>query len=214
MGKALIDLTGKTFGRLTVKERKGNSGGKSLWLCSCSCGNEKIVRGVHLRSGKQVSCGCYRAENTAKQKTKHGHAKKGQISPTYVVWQNMMYRCKPENAEKYPHYKDITVCNDWHKFDCFLRDMGEKPDGLTIDRIDNSRGYFKENCRWVDMATQNRNRRDNVWLAVDGEAMCRADAIKKLGLKSVNGANAYAKKNNLFLTNAQLVELTSQEETS
>ena len=206
MGKPLIDLTGKTFGRLTVKEKKGNSGGKSLWLCSCSCGAERVVRGVHLRNGRQVSCGCYRSENTARQKTKHGHARKGHLSSTYTVWQNMMYRCKPENADKYPHYKNITVCKEWHQFDCFLRDMGERPEGLTIDRIDGSLGYFKENCRWVDMATQNRNRKDNVWVSVGNQVMCKADAKKLLGF-GTKRMEKYAAKNRL--TNDQLVEITS-----
>ena len=208
MGKPLIDLTGKTFGRLSVIEKSGNSGGKSLWKCACLCGKEVVVRGVHLRQGRQVSCGCYRSENTSKRLTKHGHSKNGKISPTYIVWQNMIYRCNPENANLYPHYKHVHVCDKWKSFEGFLEDMGERPEGLTIDRIDGTLGYFKENCRWTDMATQNRNRKDNVWLNIDGEVMCRADAMKMLGLKSIKSANNYARKNNLFL-NSQLVELTS-----
>jgi hypothetical protein len=209
MGKPLIDLSGKTFGRLTVLEKAGNSGGKAVWLCQCKCGTKKEIRGVHLRKGRQVSCGCYRSENTAKCKTKHGHAKSDGLSPTYIVWQNMINRCKPENADKYPHYKDIDVCERWLSFENFLCDMGERPEGLTIDRIDGTKGYQKDNCRWVDMATQNRNRRDNVWIRFADKILCRTDAMKAYGMRSVKGMDSYAKKHNLFVTNDQLVELTS-----
>jgi hypothetical protein len=117
----------------------------------------------------------------------------------------MHYRCRPENAEKYPHYAEINVCERWSSFDSFLEDMGERPEGLTIDRIDGSKGYSPENCRWVDMATQNRNRKDNVWVNVDGEVMCREDAKNKLGYNNKR-MNKYIAHN--ILTNAQLVELT------
>jgi len=206
MGKPLIDLSGQVFGRLTVKKKNGHSGGKAVWECTCSCGNVCSVRGVHLRSGRQVSCGCYKSEQVSKQKTKHGHAIGGVVSPTYAVWQNMQYRCKQENAEKYPHYANVNVCDRWASFDAFLEDMGVRPDGLTLDRVDGSKGYSPENCRWVDMATQNRNRKDNVWVYVGGDVMCREDAKKKLGYGNKR-MNKYVSDNRL--TNAQLQELTA-----
>lgn len=183
MGKPLVDLTGQTFGRLTVIEKRGHSGGKALWACSCVCGNEIVVRGVHLRSGRQVSCGCWRSENTSKLMTRHGHAVRGKISKAYSVWQNMLGRVNPENAELYPWHagRGIKVCERWLSFENFLADMGEPDSRQTIDRVDNDGDYEPGNCRWATMKEQNLNRRNNVWVDVDGKVMCREDAKKLLG---------------------------------
>jgi hypothetical protein len=206
MGKPLIDLTGQKFGSLKVLRKNGNSGGKAVWECICECGNVKNVRGVHLRSGRQVSCGCLKSGRASKQKRTHGHTTGGAVSPTYAVWQNMHYRCKPQNAEKYPHYAHVIVCERWSSFDAFLEDMGVRPDGLTIDRIDGSKGYSPDNCRWADVATQNRNRKSNVWVGLCGEVLCREDAKNKLGYGNKR-MNKYVADNRI--TNAQLQRLTS-----
>ena len=202
----MIDLTGKTFGRLSVLRKAGHSGGKAIWECLCECGTIKPVRGVHLRSGRQVSCGCLKAARATEQKTTHGHSAGGKVSPTYSVWQNMHYRCKPQNASKYPHYAHVSVCGRWSSFEFFLEDMGERPNGLTLDRIDGSMGYSPDNCRWVDMATQNRNRKDNVWVDVDGQVMCRADAQRHLKIGSKR-MDQYVARNRL--NNDQLQEQTA-----
>jgi len=206
MGKPLIDLTGKKFGILQVLHRSGSSSGKAVWRCLCECGSLRDVISAHLRSGRQVSCGCLRSERASKQKKTHGHTVGSRVSPTYAVWQNMHYRCKPENAEKFPHYTHVNVCDEWASFSVFLEDMGARPDGLTLDRIDGSKGYYPENCRWVDMAAQSRNRRNNVWVDVDGEVLCREDARNKLGYSNKR-MNKYVADNRL--TNTQLQELTA-----
>lgn len=206
MGKPLIDLTGKQFGHLVVLRKSGHSGGKAVWECLCECGVVKHIRGVHLRSGRQVSCGCLKSQRATEHKTTHGHSVGGKVSPTYSVWQNMHYRCKPQNASKYPHYAHVSVCGGWSSFESFLEDMGEKPNGLTLDRIDGSKGYSPDNCRWADIATQNRNRKSNVWVAVDGEILCREDAKNKLGYGNKR-MNKYVADNQV--SNAQLQALTA-----
>lgn len=185
MGKPLIDLAGMKFGRLSVKERAGFDG-KTLWRCICECGEERIVRGPHLRSGKQVSCGCHRAEIARKRMTKHGNAPRSGVSRTYSIWQNMVARCNNPNSDSWKDYggRGITVCDKWSTFDGFLSDMGEAPDNGTLDRIDTNRGYYPDNCRWADWATQMRNKRNNVWVELDGKKMVREDAKAILGLNN------------------------------
>lgn len=185
MGKPLIDLTGQRFGKLTAIEKVGYDG-KSLWKCACDCGGECIVRSPHLRNGRQVSCGCHKAEVSRQRMTKHGHAARGNVSNTYRVWSNMMARCQKPAHSHWKHYggRGIQVCGNWQKFDGFLADMGEAPDGLTLDRIDVNGDYCPDNCRWADWATQMRNKTNNVWVEVDGQRMVREDAKALLGLSN------------------------------
>jgi hypothetical protein len=137
-----IDLVGLTFGRWTVisvhPERHRN--GRSRWRCRCSCGSERVVRVDSLRSGGTLSCGCLMAE----LRTTHGHARRGKWSRTYETWRRILSRCQDQKNKDYPRYggRGISVCDRWrNSFDAFLADMGEKPDGLSIDRIDNDQGY-------------------------------------------------------------------------
>ena len=107
---------------------------------------------------------------------RHGHARRPATSPTYRCWRNMIARCEKPTSNAFDRYgaKGITVCAEWHKFDNFLRDMGEKPKGLTIDRIDGTRGYYKANCRWATIKEQNRNQSRNRTLTAFGKSMCMA----------------------------------------
>jgi hypothetical protein len=185
MGKPLIDLAGMKFGRLSVKERAGYDG-KTLWRCICDCGEERIVRSPHLRSGKQVSCGCLKAETARARMTKHGNAPRSGVSRTYSIWTNMVSRCTNPKNENWQHYgaRGISVCDRWMTFDGFLADMGDAPANGTIDRINTDGGYCPENCRWTDWATQMRNKRNNVWVELNGEKMVREDAKAILGLSN------------------------------
>lgn len=180
MGK-FQDLTGKKFHRLYVKAIVGrDKHGQVLWQCVCDCGTEKIVSGSNLR-GKTHSCGCIHRENIKTSCVTHG--KSG--TKTHKIWKGIISRCYATGATGYENYggRGITVCNEWRdSFEKFLSDMGECPDGFSIDRIDCNSGYFRENCKWVDRKTQNRNTRRNLKITANDKTKCCIDWANDLGV--------------------------------
>lgn len=153
--KIRIHMVGKKFGRLTVIEEVYCNKHRRYLKCLCECGNIKIVPMSHLRNGHTKSCGCLKREKAIK------HAMWG--TPEYITWHSMMQRCYNPNNNAYKDYggRGIFVSEKWHNFETFLADMGLKPKGLTIDRINNDREYSKDNCSWTTYVEQVRNRRLN-----------------------------------------------------
>jgi hypothetical protein len=175
-GRPAIDLAGKVFGRLTVIKRSLKKRSEKethvYWVCECECGNVLDVRGSRLKSGRTKSCGCLRHDT--RPALTHGMTG----TKTHMVWDAMRQRCNNPNHFAYERYggRGIIVCQEWSdSFERFIEDMGLAPEGMTLDRIDNSKGYFKENCRWTSRKVQARNRRSNVYANYKGKRMILAD---------------------------------------
>lgn len=158
---AFLNLTEKRFGRLIALYPSHTSGGRGAWVCRCECGNVTTALTYSLTSGKTKSCGCIRREVAAKKATKHGEAN----APLYHVPNSMHQRCENPRAHDYQWYgaMGVTVCDEWKlteypAFKAWALENGYRP-GLTIDRIDPGKGYSPDNCRWITIAEQQRNRR-------------------------------------------------------
>lgn len=158
MGK-VVDLTGQRFGRLRVLGQDGYTrvSRNAVWVCQCDCGNTARVDSGMLRHGDTASCGCYRKEVIAERNRRHGMRR----NRVYTTWVGMRQRCGNPNAHAYENYggRGITVCERWRNFQNFYADMGERPPGLTLDRIDNDGNYEPGNCRWATRQVQSQNQR-------------------------------------------------------
>lgn len=178
----IIDLTNNTFGKLTVTNRADNIGKQTAWNCICSCGTNLIVQGSNLRSGASTSCGCSRGE-------KHGLSKTSE----YVIWSAIIDRTERTTHSAYDRYggNGIKMCKEWRSsFTQFLLDMGKRPSKKhSIDRIDNSIGYSKDNCRWATDKEQSMNKKNNIYITCNGKTLQLNEWAEELGI-SVDAVRA------------------------
>lgn len=191
----IIDLTGKRFGKLVVLRMAPHVVGDDVrWECVCDCGNEITVSGHSLKRGQTRSCGCYHSEvasRICKERERVITVNKQKYPRIYGVWSKMHSRCENPNNKSYRTYgaAGITVCDEWRDFNNFREwayangyDEDAPHFACTLDRIDNTKGYSPDNCRWVDMKAQSRNTSRNIRIAYNGVMMVATDLAKALGI--------------------------------
>ena len=186
------DLAGMKFGRLSVIRYVPSTDTRhNYFLCSCECGKEKVCRADHLESGRSRSCGCLKSEKAAEagrgfgeRVKKHGHKSDFVTTPTYCTWQSMKARCFDKNHKYFKNYgaRGITVCETWMEFPAFLSDMGERPSGKTLERLDNNGNYEPGNCTWATPKQQSRNKRTNRMIEAFGKSTTIAELAEEHGI--------------------------------
>lgn len=182
MGNTLIDMTGMRFGKWTVLERDPAKK-KGMWVCRCDCGTVKLVSRRHLKDGGSVSCGCFRRDKAREQHRTHGMKK----TRLYRIWSGVKDRTSNPKSKYWNHYggDGITMYEPWKdSFEAF-KDWAMAngySDNLSIDRIDNYKGYSPDNCRWVDFLTQENNRRNTRYCVYQGERFPAMMLARRLNL--------------------------------
>lgn len=178
----IIDLTGQKFGKLSVIRMVGkNKNHKAMWECKCECGNVICVDSHSLRCGNSKSCGCSRQHINRK------HGDSGDRARLYTIWANMNMRTSNPNNSCWKDYggRGITICEEWKDYEAFKRwatENGYEPN-LTIDRIDNDKGYSPDNCRWITRKMQCYNRRSNHLLKYGDEEKTIQEWADQFNLK-------------------------------
>lgn len=176
------EMAGKTFGNIIVLNNLPRKNGKSHVWGKCICGVEKIFKTDHLKSGATQSCGCIGAKNRALSKIKHNLSG----NKLYFVWASMMVRCYKKTFPDYHNYggRGIKVCEEWMTVENFISDMQEGyAKGLQLDRIDNNSDYSKMNCKWSTRKENNRNKRNNVMIEIDGIILTMVEWSEKENIK-------------------------------
>lgn len=181
----ILDISGSRFGRLVaVRVERIHKTRGAEWLCRCDCGNQVVVYRGNLTHGNSRSCGCLKLDRL-KGRATHGETTNGERTAEYEIWGSMIQRCTNPKAVGFRNYggRGIGVCSSWFKFETFLEDMGRRPSPRhSLDRIDNSEGYSKSNCRWVLPHVQTRNTRRNRYVETPNGAMLLCDAAKESGI--------------------------------
>lgn len=182
-------IVGETYCGWTVLEasepaRKSGAVFKR-WLCRCRCGRVKPVSDHGLRSSTSADCGCGRLERS-RLRTLHGGFSGGKATPEYYSWTSMRTRCRNPNSFDYQDYggRGIKVCNRWDSFVCFLADMGSRPPGCSLDRIDVAGDYEPTNCRWADVYTQAANKRNTTLYLYQGQYLTASALARICGINT------------------------------
>jgi hypothetical protein len=179
-------MIGKVFGKLTVLLEVGRSNDKQrTYLCQCECGTQTTVISGNLKKGNSRSCGCARRKTCADRmrwiNLKHGQTE----TKLWRTWKGVLDRTTRVTNSNFKRYggRNITVCDEWKNFEVFAKDVGQPTsDSHSLDRIDNSLGYFPGNVRWATSKEQAHNRSNNVWVWSDGQKMIASEAAKKIGV--------------------------------
>ncbi len=176
----LIDRTGDRYERLVVIERlgaKSKTDTNARWVCRCDCGRLAVAYGQDLARGKVKSCGCLNGERIMQHGMSHTHV--------YHVWQAMLQRCENPKSQSYANYggRGISVCPEWHRFENFYRDMGDRPAGYSLDRANNNGNYERDNCRWATTTVQANNKQRNRIIEINGQRRTFAEWAEYAGLK-------------------------------
>jgi hypothetical protein len=177
-----VDISGENFGRLTAHNVVGrNRHNQLLWHCTCECGREKEVLGFLLRRGDVQSCGCLHKDAVRAFCVTHDMSG----TPIYAVWRSMMQRCYDKNSHAYQRYggRGINVCERWQNFLGFYSDMGDRPEGMSLERVDNNGDYCLENVIWASAKTQARNRRSTVFLEFKSQRKSMAEWAEEFDMK-------------------------------
>lgn len=169
-----IDKTGVRFGRLTaLKVSRPGNGKRASWWCACDCGNALWVDSSDLGCGHTQSCGCLQSDRTSEANSTHRYALPGRVSRTYLTWQRAKDRCLNSDNKRYADYggRGVAICDRWRdSFEAFLDDMGDAPEGMSLDRWPDLNGnYEPTNCRWATPQMQSDNRRNTIWVEHEGE---------------------------------------------
>ena len=183
------NLTGQRFGRLTALKYMGtNRSYRALWLCKCTCGQEKIVNSNSLLMGTTRSCGCLNNEQRHKKGVEANRAKHGlHGTRLYRIWKQIKTRCCNPNTTDWKDYggRGITICAEWeNNFSNFYNWALENnyDDTKSIDRIDVNGNYEPSNCKWETMKHQANNKRSNHFITIDGETKTCAEWIETSGI--------------------------------
>ena len=194
MKRSYKNLEGRRFGQLTVIKSSFVKANQRMWECVCDCGSNVLIASSNLfpQKGRPatiscIKCGHLRTAIALRQiNIKHGHSRSrdGKKSRTYKTWEGVLGRCLYSGNASFKHYgaKGIKVCDRWLKFENFLEDMGKRPDGKTLDRIDPNGNYESGNCRWADKYTQANNRLNSNRVAYNGETRTVSEWSRELGI--------------------------------
>ncbi len=170
---------GARYGRLVAIEKLPGQ----RWLCRCDCGRDHSVYTGNLKGGQVRSCGCARraaSGETGRRNARHGDW----LSVEYRTWGGMLARCRNPRNPSFENYggRGVTVCERWLTYENFLADIGRRPEGRSLDRIDVNGNYEPNNCRWATLGEQAINRTDNRFIELDGERLTLAEWERRTGI--------------------------------
>jgi len=161
----VVDRTGHRNGLITVVSLHSAPNGRARWNCVCDCGTEKVIPADTLAKGRSKSCGCQTQNFKSKKMTRHGQSRvNGGPSGAYRSWHAALQRCSNPNSHFFVNYggRGIKFCERWRLFDNFFADMGARPEGHTLDRIDPNGNYEPGNCKWSTPREQSLNQRPKI----------------------------------------------------